>query len=294
MTLNGAVKDVTSADVKIYAPITSGDDGFILKSKGPGLAPQWVAPGEADGAYMTLNDEGVAVTLDTCKIYSPKDSGTKAKMLVGNETTNVPTWETSCRSVTLTKAEYDDLSTTKKTDPNIIYYITDDVSGTTEDPNVRWSESLKSNLTSATDKQFYTAKAANDILSSALDAFFDQVYPIGTYIVASMKPTRGTWAEVTDSTGRALWLNSGQTWGSTIAQGLPNITGKAGSNIVAHGASSLGALTFTKNGGGDVGGGSGFQYGDISFDASKSNSIYGSSTKVQPDAYTIRMWHRLS
>ena len=335
MTLNGTVKDVTSTDVKIYAPITSGDDGFILKSKGPGLAPQWVAPGESDGAYMTLNGGGVAVTLDTCKIYAPitagtagqtlkstgtgapvwsdggsgemtvndevkevsadlkiytpKDSGTKAKMLVGNEATNVPTWETSCRSVTLTKAEYDDLSTTKKNDPNIIYYITDDVSGTTEDPNVRWSESLKSKLTSATDDQFYTAKAMNDILSSALDAFFDQVYPIGTYIVASMKPTRGTWTEVTDSTGRALWLNSGQTWGTTIAQGLPNITGKAGSNIVAHGASSLGALTFTKNGSGDVAGGSGFQYGDISFDASKSNSIYGSSTKVQPNAYCIRM-----
>lgn len=293
MLLNGSVKAVTPATVQIYAPTTPGNEGQVLKATGTG-APVWSDGGGGSGE-MTLNDELVEVTAET-KVYSPKDSGTKAKMLVGNETTNVPTWETSCRSVTLTKAEYDDLSTTKKNDPNIIYYITDDVSGTTEDPNVRWSESLKSKLTSASDDQFYTAKAMNDILSSALDSFFDQVYPIGTQIVASMKPTRGTWTEVTDSTGRALWLQSGKDWGSTIAQGLPNITGSiTSSDYAMFGAhcSGSGALSVSGTGVTSSGTSSSSDYTkNLSFDASKSNSIYGASTKVQPNAYCIKVWKR--
>ena len=92
MTLNGTVKEVSASAVNIYAPLASGQDGYILKSKGPGLSPVWEAPGAADGAYMTLNDEEIAVTVDKAKVYSPTSAGTSGQILKSNGTSNAPTW----------------------------------------------------------------------------------------------------------------------------------------------------------------------------------------------------------
>lgn len=122
VSINGAVKEVSAAEVKFYAPLTGGTSGYILKAKGSGLAPVWEAPGEADGAYMTLNGTETPVTTDKVNIYAPLASGDKSKMLTGNAS-GVPTWETSCRSVVLTKAEYAALSETAKMDENVIYFV---------------------------------------------------------------------------------------------------------------------------------------------------------------------------
>ena len=40
--------------------------------------------------------------------------------------------------------------------------------------------------------------------------------------------------------------------------------------------------------------GSSGNYGNISFDASKSNAIYGRSSTVQPAAYYVHIWHRVA
>lgn len=291
MTLNGLATTVDTTSVNIYAPITPGTVGQVLKSNGFG-APVWSDGGGGSGE-MTVNDEVKEVSA-ALKVYTPKDSGTKAKMLVGNETTNTPTWETSCRSVTLTKAEYDDLSTTKKSDPNIIYYITDDVAGTTEDPSIRWSETLKSSLTSATDKQVYTAKAMNDFIADVKSEVFNIIYPIGSYAFGS-KPSMGTWTQVTGD--RALWLKNTVNDGTTIAEGLPDIQGSITASTYSFASDTTanitnsGALSVSGSKKASSGESSAASYPNkISFKASdynKSTTVYGKTTNVQPNAYVM-------
>ena len=150
------------------------------------------------------------------------------------------------------------------------------------------------NLDNNIDKNVKKYKASLDIGGS--QSMFDTIYPVGTFIVASMKPTMGTWTEVTDSTGRALWLNSGKTWGNTIARGLPDIQGTL---MFDYGSRATGphqvSDAFT---GSNTKTGRPSQYdsntapGTVTFKASSYNSIYGASTTVQPNAYTIRMWKR--
>lgn len=296
MTINGVTKAVTPATAQVYTPLTAGTAGQVLKSTG-GI-PEWAdSTGGGGSGEMTLNDELVEVTAET-KVYSPKDSGSKAKMLVGNETTNTPTWEVSCRSVTLTKAEYDALTTDKKNNPNIIYYITDDVAGTTDDPAIRWSETLKSSYTSATDKQVYTAKAVNDFISDIKSEVFNMIYPIGSYAFGS-KPTMGTWTQVTGD--RALWLKNTVADGTTISQGLPNIQGSITAS--AYSFANDKTANITKSGALSVSGSKKASSGEsneaiypnnISFNASSSNSIYGASTNVQPNAYVMSVFKRIA
>lgn len=236
------------------------------------------------GASVTLNGEKV----NNAAFYAPLDGGEKGKVLIATE--GAPEWKTSKRSITLSKADYEALSDDEKNADDVIYYVEDD---DTSDYYINRESVVGSKGTYTTDKEIYSAKAVNDIL----DTFFDQVYPIGTYIVASMKPTRGTWTEVTDSTGRALWLQRGKNWGSTIAQGLPNITGSVEAQPICLGKKqTIGAITIKDGPDAETKYGTvatASQYGNyLTFDASKSNSIYGASTKVQPYAYTVRVWHR--
>lgn len=46
-------------------------------------------------------------------------------------------------------------------------------------------------MSAASDKQVYTAKAVNDFISDVKSEIFNAIYPIGTKIIASVKPTMG-------------------------------------------------------------------------------------------------------
>ena len=114
-----------------------------------------------------------------------------------------------------------------------------------------------------------------------------------------------TVASVTDST--TVEIDAAFTYSDLtnvlIGQrpGLPNITGYSDQfdantgwarQIDVHGAfyeediSSRGALTGDSS--------SVYPWGRFGFDASKSNSIYGASTEVQPSNITIKIWKRIS
>ena len=87
---------------------------------------------------------------------------------------------------------------------------------------------------------------------------------------------------------RTLWGSEDGTFGY-IEAGLPNITGSVYS--VFHGDSGMsGALmigrTLTNSG---VAGGRGSGYDPLSFDASRSNPIYGNSDTVQPPSIKVRV-----
>ena len=127
-------------------------------------------------------------------------------------------------------------------------------------------------------------------------------YPVGS-IYQSTDPTSpaalfgGSWEEIA-SERVLMGASSTHAAGSTVKAGLPNLKGSfSGVASTAYpNLSNSGALFMNTNNGG-LAGYEGGSYGSnctVSFDASKSNAIYGSSTTVQPAAYYVRIWHRVA
>lgn len=139
----------------------------------------------------------------------------------------------------------------------------------------------------------------------------DLFYPVGTvYISADKSKTKadfpfmayGTWEEV--PVNLCLQTGSASEAGTQRSAGLPNITGKANvrsggnsdANILAF--QSIGAIacsnqdsSFTWYSHISLEGGQN-KLDTLTFNASKSNNIYGSSNTVQPPAYMVRAWVR--
>ena len=118
------------------------------------------------------------------------------------------------------------------------------------------------------------------------------IFPMGS-IYMSVNDTSpasffgGTWERLPE--GYALWAAS-EGAGDTIDAGLPNITG-----TFCGGDSDYrsGAFTKSSQNGSKVGSGTA-QFRTFTFDANASNSIYGNSTTVQPPAYKVYAWKRIS
>lgn len=135
------------------------------------------------------------------------------------------------------------------------------------------------------------------------------IYPIGSIYITlnDTNPSEtlgiGTWEKV--SSGRVLeGSDSSHNAGTTIDAGLPNITGTVGQGYQTNGINGgwhnygntgkgTGALylTGTSNGSSCTWSNYG-DAGSIAMDASRSNSIYGKSTTVQPNAYFVNVWKR--
>lgn len=134
-------------------------------------------------------------------------------------------------------------------------------------------------------------------------------YPVGSIFqtVSTTSPASlfgGIWQEIAQN--RVLMGASyAHAAGTTVKAGLPNIAGslsetsnngktspfRGNKNAI----SSIGALAVTEVSSPFCGyaGYEGSAY-DISFDASRSNSIYGSSNTVQPPAYYVHIWQRVA
>lgn len=114
----------------------------------------------------------------------------------------------------------------------------------------------------------------------------------------------GTWQEIAQN--RALMGASyAHAAGTTVEAGLPNITGSVvpkleniyNSFISESGATMTGAFyntgVFSSHGGADATVTNSVPK-DLYFDASRSNSIYGRSSTVQPAAYYVHIWRRVA
>ena len=143
---------------------------------------------------------------------------------------------------------------------------------------------------------FYT-RAEVDALLKSVDLF-----PVGS-IYQSTDPTSpaalfgGSWEEIA-SERVLMGASSTHAAGTTVKAGLPNLKGSfSGVASTAYpNLSNSGALSINTNNGG-LAGYEGGSYGSnctVSFDASKSNAIYGRSTTVQPAAYYVHIWHRVA
>lgn len=172
-----------------------------------------------------------------------------------NSTNAIKTW-------TGTKAQYDAIATK---DSNTLYNITDDT----------------------------------DVTLSLLEL----LYPVGAVYIGTMSvcPLQvlgvGTWQLV--ASDRVLQGAGTNTVGDLVEAGLPNIEGFLGfigGGYAGYWGNGNGALSNNPNSGSNqlTGGSSSGTRKDIIFNASLSNSIYGNSTTVQPPAYIVNIWERIS
>ena len=126
-------------------------------------------------------------------------------------------------------------------------------------------------------------------------------YPVGS-IYQSTDPTSpaalfgGSWEEIA-SERVLMGASSTHAAGTTVKAGLPNLKGSfTGVASTAYpNLSNSGALSISTSN--NIAGYEGGSYGSnctVSFDASKSNAIYGRSTTVQPAAYYVHIWHRVA
>ena len=198
---------------------------------------------------------GIDITNDVISVEGVKDQR--------NTTTTIKTW-------TGTLAQYNAIATK---DNNTLYNITDD----------------------------NTAVAYQAYTKSEVDNLIYAIYPVGSIYIGTQSTcplatliSGSTWVKVSE--GRVLQgSDSSHGAGTTIEAGLPNITGNFGSGCLMNWQNSTtgGALYRGSSGGGqNAGGTNGGTDGSINLDASRSNSIYGSSSTVQPPAYVVNIWKR--
>ena len=159
-----------------------------------------------------------------------------------------------------TRAQYDAIATK---DANTLYNITDDVN-----INIQFTTSLLSSI-----------------------------YPIGSIYIGTMATNPiealgvGTWELIAED--RVLQGSStNHAAGTTIAAGLPNITGTFVSGAwSSHTSYITGAFYQTDS----VGAASGSDSRQVlTMDASRSSAIYGNSSTVQPPAFVVNIWRRIS
>nr|DAM47454.1 MAG TPA: baseplate protein [Caudoviricetes sp.] len=104
----------------------------------------------------------------------------------------------------------------------------------------------------------------------------------------------GSWEEIA-SERVLMGASSTHAAGTTVKAGLPNITGTLSDVMGSFYAYPSGSGAFSVKGvGSSLENGFSGNYGNISFDASKSNAIYGRSSTVQPAAYYVHIWHRVA
>lgn len=100
-----------------------------------------------------------------------------------------------------------------------------------------------------------------------------------------------TTFNIPNYSGKFLQMDTSKTIGTNVEAGLPNITGsvsRGSGATVGIFASASGALGITNSGtAGLRAEGTGSDKTNINFDASRSSSIYGNSTTVQPPASIV-------
>ena len=149
-----------------------------------------------------------------------------------------------------------------------------------------------------------TPDMAGYVKTSDIRTMLATLYPVGSIYIGTQSTcplatliSGSTWKLV--SGGRVLQgADSSHSANSTIAAGLPNITGnfyserdwqgifRAGQDGAFNGVSRYGW------GVGNEGAGQSTNAVQVNFNASRSSSIYGSSSTVQPPAYVVNIWRR--
>ena len=132
-----------------------------------------------------------------------------------------------------------------------------------------------------------------DYVNTQITAMLSTIYPVGSIYISTsatnpLEALFGTWELV--AANKALWTGDGTNANTTKAAGLPNITGRVYSGD--NGLGPTDAFYTSGNSNGPTG-----NYANrpvIYFNASRSSSIYGKSSTVQPPAYVVNVWRRVA
>lgn len=154
-----------------------------------------------------------------------------------------------------------------------------------------------------TTSDMSVSKSSNDIVTARhLIRVLQAIWPVGSIFIteANSCPLAnlfGTWTLQSAATGRALWGGNGSNGGGTIAAGAPNITGNVNgvsnrsfySSPTADGVFYVDSYANNQFAGGS---GIGSNSALLHFNASRSSSVYGNSSTIQPPAYRVNVWKR--
>lgn len=141
------------------------------------------------------------------------------------------------------------------------------------------------------------------VINKSQKALIDLLYPIGIIITTGTDTAK----KPGEAEGLAAWIEvaqnrvlqgSGSGAGQTVEPGLPNIKGSIlgyGDRMGFGGEDGAFSATHKQNRIPSMGDEVPGYTSDvrIEFDASRSNSIYGKSTTVQPPAYKVHFWKRI-
>ena len=147
----------------------------------------------------------------------------------------------------------------------------------------------------------FTNDAGYTTSSDVVD-LLQTIYPVGAIFIGTtstcpMSALFGTWTLVAED--RCLQgSSSNHSANTTIAAGLPNVEGSIARQLKANNTAVSttdwnGALGYQTVASGSYGGrGTSYRAASLYLDNSKSNSVYGGSTTVQPPAYVVNVWRR--
>ena len=257
------------------------------------LASETAASG---GTTTSLVTTGEKYTWNSKQDALPSQSGQSGKFL----TTNGSTMSWADASVEI------DNSTITKNGSNQIQ--------TVGYKDVRTSNTLKTWTGTRAQYDAIVTKDANTLYNITDDtdttaAMLELLYPVGAVYIGTMDVCPlaslgiGSWKKIAED--QVLQgSSSNHNAGTTIAAGLPNITGSstlyAGSDTSDRGVVYNATDAFYNNGSN-----SGIHYAstgstktvtnsNFNIDASRSSAIYGNSDTVQPPAFVVNIWRRIS
>ena len=165
----------------------------------------------------------------------------------------------------------------------------DDVSSAKYNENF---DKLNDYIEAISEELMLKVNTINSQLSSNVLSNLQSIYPVGSLYIGTTDTCPianlfGTWEKVSE--GRVLQgVKGDQVAGGTVEAGLPNITGYINAGGLAGSASGA----FYDNNTTWYGHDGGLTVAAHGFDASRSSSIYGKSTTVQPPAYLVNIWKR--
>ena len=136
----------------------------------------------------------------------------------------------------------------------------------------------------------------NAAITTAINTMLSTQFPVGSLYFGTQSTcpmasliSGSTWVKVAGD--KVLQTSSSShSANTTIAAGLPNITGSFNTRSIAGATGAFDTSNISSSSAGT--GSSATQTYKASFNASDSNSIYGNSTTVQPPAYVINVWRR--
>ena len=179
-----------------------------------------------------------------------------------------------------------------KPELNIAGYA-DDISSAKYNDNFN---KLNDYIEAVSEELMLKVNTINSQLSSNVLSNLQSIYPVGSLYIGTTNTCPianlfGTWEKIEE--GLCLQsVKGGQVAGTTIEAGLPNITGWSEHyhDLSRH---DTGGAFYSSGGISAQGSGSGSgTWSRLNIDASRSSSIYGKSSTVQPPAYLVNIWKR--